>query len=81
MAVEWKLAYPLSYQNIEELMAEGEATLNHSILHQVTFSIKLYFRLVDRLLKMLIILELLQLIFSIAAYKRFCYGNGGIRYE
>ncbi len=30
MAVRWKIAYPLSYRNIEELMAERGATLDHS---------------------------------------------------
>ena len=32
MAVRWKLAYPLSYRNIEELMEERGADLDHSNL-------------------------------------------------
>jgi transposase-like protein len=34
MAVRWKLAYPLSYRNIEELMAERGATLDHSTVQK-----------------------------------------------
>lgn len=30
MAVRWELAYPLSYRNIEELMDERDAELDHS---------------------------------------------------
>ena len=29
MAVRWKLAYPLSYRNIEELMDERGADMDH----------------------------------------------------
>ncbi len=34
MAVRWKVAYPLSYRNIEELMAERGATLDHSTVQK-----------------------------------------------
>jgi putative transposase len=34
MAVRWKIAYPLSYRNIEELMAERGATLDHSTVQK-----------------------------------------------
>tara|TARA_B100000949_G_C14069885_1_gene361355 strand:- start:90 stop:248 length:159 start_codon:yes stop_codon:yes gene_type:complete len=30
MSVRWKLAYPLSYRNIEELMEERGAKVDHS---------------------------------------------------
>jgi putative transposase len=30
MTARWKLAYPLSYRNIEELMAERGVALDHS---------------------------------------------------
>ena len=34
MAVRWKLAYPLSYRNIEELMEERGANLDHSTVQK-----------------------------------------------
>ena len=34
MAVRWKLAYPLSYRNIEELMEERGADLDHSTVQK-----------------------------------------------
>ena len=34
MAVRWKLAYPLSYRNIEELMEERGAELDHSTVQK-----------------------------------------------
>jgi putative transposase len=34
MAVRWKLAYPLSYRNIEELMEERGADVDHSTVQQ-----------------------------------------------
>lgn len=34
MAVRWKLAYPLSYRNIEELMEERGTELDHSTVHK-----------------------------------------------
>jgi putative transposase len=34
MAVRWKLAYPLSYRNIEELMEERDANLEHSTVQK-----------------------------------------------
>jgi transposase-like protein len=34
MAVRWKLAYPLSYRAIEELMEERGADLDHSIVQK-----------------------------------------------
>ena len=35
MAVRWKLAYPLSYRNIEELMAERGADVDHSTVQKL----------------------------------------------
>jgi len=34
MAVRWKLAYPLSYRNIEELMDERGADVDHSTVQK-----------------------------------------------
>ena len=34
MAVRWKLAYPLSYRNIEELMDERGANVDHSTVQK-----------------------------------------------
>lgn len=34
MAVRWKLAYPLSYRNIEELMEERGADVDHSTVQK-----------------------------------------------
>ena len=34
MAVRWKLSYPLSYRNIEELMEERGADLDHSTVQK-----------------------------------------------
>lgn len=34
MSVRWKLAYPLSYRNIEELMEERGATVDHSTVQK-----------------------------------------------
>ena len=34
MAVRWKLAYPLSYRNIEELMEERGASVDHSTVQK-----------------------------------------------
>ena len=34
MAVRWKVAYPLSYRNIEELMEERGAELDHSTVQK-----------------------------------------------
>lgn len=34
MAIRWKLAYPLSYRNIEELMNERGADLDHSTVQK-----------------------------------------------
>jgi len=34
MAVRWKLAYPLSYRNIEEMMAERGIKLDHSTVQK-----------------------------------------------
>ena len=40
MAVRWKLAYPLSYRNIEELMEERGADVDHSTVQQWVFIIR-----------------------------------------
>ena len=34
MAVRWKIAFPLSYRNIEELMQERGADLDHSTVQK-----------------------------------------------
>ena len=34
MSVRWKLAYPLSYRNIEELMEERGASVDHSTVQK-----------------------------------------------
>ena len=34
MSVRWKLAYPLSYRNIEELMEERGVSLDHSTVQK-----------------------------------------------
>ncbi len=34
MAVRWNLAYPLSYRNIEELMEERGADVDHSTIQK-----------------------------------------------
>jgi len=34
MAVRWYVAYPLSYRNIEELMAERNIKLDHSVVQK-----------------------------------------------
>ncbi len=34
MAVRWKLAYPLSYRNIEEMMAERNVQVDHSSIQK-----------------------------------------------
>ncbi len=34
MAVRWKLAYPLSYRNIEEMMSERAVKLDHSTVQK-----------------------------------------------
>jgi transposase-like protein len=34
MAVRWKLAYPLSYRNIEELMEERNVDVDHSTVQK-----------------------------------------------
>ncbi len=34
MAVRWKLAYPLSYRNIEELMDERGTDIDHSTVQK-----------------------------------------------
>ncbi len=34
MAVRWKLAYQLSYRNIEEVMSERVVKLNHSTVQK-----------------------------------------------
>jgi putative transposase len=34
MAVRWYVAYPLSYRNIEELMAERGVKLDHSVVQK-----------------------------------------------
>lgn len=36
MAVKWKLAYPLSYRQIEELMAERGVKLDHFAVQKCT---------------------------------------------
>ena len=34
MAIRWYVAYPLSYRNIEELMAERNVTVDHATLNR-----------------------------------------------
>ena len=34
MTVRWYVAYPLSYRNIEELMAERHVTVDHATLNR-----------------------------------------------
>ena len=35
LCVRWYLAYPLSYRNLEEMMAEREATVDHSMIYRL----------------------------------------------